>query len=141
MKKNKEIYARGAQKPFNWKLALILVAGSLASSLLYFFLIGVSELSMKITVIAYMVAACLVAIAYVIVNKGLVADRITEDMLPEEMSNNEKAEYFEKAAQKKKDSRWMIVLLFVILVPLVLDMMKLFVIDKLFPDLFSKNVK
>lgn len=136
-KQHKEIRAAGAQKPFNLKLALILLVGSAASACLYFFLVDVSELAMQITSIAYMVAACVVAIAYAIVNKGLLADRITPEMLPSSMSNNEKAEYFEKAREKKRRTKWMIALLFILLFPIVLDLLKLFVIDKLFPDLFN----
>ncbi len=125
----------GGRKPFNLRLLLALILGTLLSCLIYFSLITVNEIIMRITTVGYMVAAAIIIIIYFIYNKALIAEKINPDMLPANMSAVDKCAYFEKAKERKENSKWLIMILFMLVVPVALDLVKLFVLDNFFPTL------
>ena len=130
------VSSESKKKTLNKKLALFLVFGTLTTSLLYFWLVTVSEVVMHITVITYWVLAGLAIIAYFIYNRGLVgSDEVTAEMLPDSMSWAEKKEYLDNIAERKRKSSSLLAVFFIFLVPITLDLMKLFVVDYLLEGL------
>lgn len=121
--------AKANLKDFNWKLALILLGGCLLSSVLYFLLAGY-RICLYV-LFAYIIADCGMIIGYFIYNRGFVDKDATLDNLPDTMTLEEKQEYIDSIALRKKKSRWMPVMVVIISVPLMLDTLNIFVIEGL----------
>jgi polyferredoxin len=122
--------ARANLKNFNWKLALLLFIGSLLSSVLYFLLAGY-RISLYV-LFAYIIADCGVILGYFIYNRGFVDKDATLDNLPDTMTIEEKQDYIDSIALRKKKSRWMPIMIIILSVPLMLDTLNIFVIEGLF---------
>ena len=137
---NRELLPAEKKTPKNAWTILLLAAATVASCLLYFYLVlevgPAHPLVMQITFYAYFAICGVAIVAYFIYNRGLVGHEITAEMLPSSMDWAEKKAYLEEIAERKRKSRAFIFVLFVFLVPLMLDLSKLFIIDRLFPDLF-----
>lgn len=119
--------------PDGKRLALILIAAVFASATLYFVLVGFARL-WKPAVIVWTAAASVTIIAYFIINKGFTENGITPEMLPDSMSEEEKAAYIEKSLGRKKKSRWMLVVFIALIFPLAADIFRLFVFERLLPE-------
>ena len=124
------------------KLLFGLVLGcSSASTLFYFFMITLSEhmeylitaqiLGMGVPVL-YAAAGAIFLAAYIIYNRAFTRDNITPEMLPDTMSEQEKADFIQEGADRKRKSKWMIVVLFTLFVPLAIDFLILTAIPTLF---------
>ncbi len=94
---------------------------------LYFFVVPVFPPVM----ILYLVAGTALAFVYVIYNKGFSGKGVTPEMLPDTMPYEEKLAFIEDSKNRAHASRWMLTLLFPILLTLMLEMMVQF----LFPML------
>ena len=124
------------------KLLFGLVLGcSSASTLLYFFLVALSEhmeyllaaqiFGMGVPVL-YAAAGAAFLVAYIIYNRAFTRDNITPEMLPDTMTEQEKADFIQNGADRKRKSKWMIVVLFALFVPLAIDFLILTAIPTLF---------
>ena len=124
------------------KLLFGLVLGcSSASTLLYFFLVTLSEhmeyliaaqiFGMGVPVL-YAAAGAAFLVAYIIYNRAFTRDNITPEMLPDTMTEQEKADFIQEGADRKRKSKWMIVVLFTLFVPLAIDFLILTAIPTLF---------
>ncbi|MBO4322604.1 MAG: hypothetical protein J5919_06355 [Clostridia bacterium] len=113
------------------KKLLVLALAVTVSSAVYFWAITL-EKYWKTAVIAYLVAASVVIIAYFIVNRGLTENNITPEMISDELSAEEKAGLIERAAERKKKTSWMLVLFIAIITPVMIDLLRLFVFSRLF---------
>ncbi len=124
------------------KLLFGLVIGcSVVSTLLYFAIVALSEhmeslRTAQIMGIGIMVLyAALGAgflIAYIIYNRAFTRDNITPEMLPDTMSEHEKVAFIQSGVERKRKSKWMIVVLFAAFVPLAIDFLILTAIPTLF---------
>ena len=124
------------------KLLFGLVLGcSAASTLLYFFLVSLSEgmeylvaaqiIGMGVPVL-YGATGAAFLFAYIIYNRAFTRDGITPEMLPDTMTEQEKADFIQSGADRKRRSKWMIVVLFALFVPLAIDFLILTAIPTLF---------
>ena len=124
------------------KLLFGLVLGcSSASTLLYFFLVALSEhmeyliaaqiFGMGVPVL-YAAAGAAFLLTYIISNRAFTRDNITPEMLPDTMTEQEKADFIQDGADRKRKSKWMIVVLFTLFVPLAIDFLILTAIPTLF---------
>ena len=124
------------------KLLFGLVLGcSVVSTLLYFGIVALSQhmeslRTAQIMGIGIMVLYAVIGagflIAYIIYNRAFTRDNITPDMLPDTMSEHEKVAFIQSGVERKRKSRWMIVVLFAAFVPLATDFLILTAIPTLF---------
>ncbi len=124
------------------KLLFGLVIGcSIVSTLLYFGIVALSEhmeslRTAQIMGIGIMVLyAALGAgflMAYIIYNRAFTRDNITPEMLPDTMSEHEKVAFIQSGVERKRKSKWMIVVLFALFVPLAIDFLILTALPTLF---------
>jgi hypothetical protein len=124
------------------KLLFGMVLGrSVVSTLLYFGIVALSQhmeslRTAQIMGIGIMVLYAVIGagflIAYIIYNRAFTRDNITPDMLPDTMSEHEKLAYIQSGVERKRKSRWMIVVLFAAFVPLAIDFLILTAIPTLF---------
>ena len=118
-----------ALKAFNWKLAGLLVLSCAVFIGLYFFLINFSF--WKIVVIAYVTIAAVLILAYFIINRAFTGSGVTYEMLPDTMSHDEKVEYLADVAHRERRSRPLLIVIFPVVITLLIDLFRLFVIDGL----------
>lgn len=135
MKKQQNNYGehqsvKEAVNAFNWKRALILVLSTVVSMGIYFFL--TSTPLWKVAVLAYIVIASVLIIAYFIINRAFTGSGVTYEMLPDTMTHKEKEEYLADVADRERRSRPMLMVIFPIIVTLLVDLFRLFVLDGFF---------
>lgn len=135
MKKGQNNYSehqsvKEAVRAFNWKRALALFISTACAMGLYFFL--TSTPLWMITVIAYISIASVLIIAYFIVNRAFTGSGVTYEMLPDTMTHKEKEEYLADVVDRERRSRPMLMVIFPVIVTLLVDLFKLFVLDGFF---------
>lgn len=118
---------REAFAAFNWKLAGILLLNSVVSVGVYMYL--VSFYFWMYVIIAYSVALIGFILAYVIANRGFVDNGVTYEMLPDTMSDTEKRDYIESLAERKRKSRWMLLVIFPLLLAFIAELLNLYIIQ------------
>lgn len=117
------------KKPFNWMLLTVLVG----NTVIFF---AVYRLAIQTTVFPfvlglYLTLAAVLTVAYVVYNRGFSRRGVTADMLPDTMSAQEKCEFIADGERRIKKSKWMLTILFPLLVTFGFDIMELFVVDYL----------
>ena len=135
MKKQQNNYGehqsvKEAVNAFNWKRALALAITTIVSMGIYFFL--TSTPLWKVAVLAYIVIASVLIIAYFIINRAFTGSGVTYEMLPDTMTHKEKEEYLADVADRERRSRPMLMVIFPIIVTLLVDLFRLFVLDGFF---------
>ena len=135
MKKQQNNYGehqsvKEAVNAFNWKRALILALTTIVSMGIYFFL--TSTPLWKVAVLAYIIIASVLIIAYFIINRAFTGSGVTYEMLPDTMTHKEKEEYLADVADRERRSRPMLMVIFPIIVTLLVDLFRLFVLDGFF---------
>ena len=76
----------------------------------------------------YMIALAALVIAYIIYNKGMYLKGVTEEMLPDEMSLEEKRALIEGAKRRLERSKWMIMLIVGFIFTFAVEAVLLFVL-------------
>ena len=129
------------------KLWLALVLGCMTvSTFVYFFLIALSEGMESLrtaqilgigTMVAYAAVGAGCVFAYVIYNRAFTRDGITPEMLPDTMSEQQKADFIQSGIDRKRKSKWMIVVFLALLCPLAIDFLILTAIPTLLGPIFG----
>ena len=125
---NKQQSVSEAVNAFNWKRALILAISTAFAMGLYFFLMNIYSL-WKFVVIAYVAVASVLIVAYFIINRAFTGSGVTYEMLPDTMSHDEKEEYLADVAAREKRSRPLLLVIFPVIITLLVDLFRLFVLD------------
>ena len=125
---NKQQSVSEAVNAFNWKRALILFVSTVFAMGLYFFLMNIYSL-WKFVVIAYVAVASVLIVAYFIINRAFTGSGVTYEMLPDTMSHDEKEEYLADVADREKRSRPLLLVIFPVIITLLVDLFRLFVLD------------
>jgi hypothetical protein len=76
-------------------------------------------------------------IAYIIYNRAFTRDNVTPEMLPDTMSEHEKVAFIQNGVERKRKSKWMIVVLFTAFVPLAIDFLILTALPTLFGSMLG----
>ena len=128
------------------RLFWLVLGCSVLSTFLYFGVVALSEhmealITAQIMGIGIMVLYAAVGagflIAYIIYNRGFTRDNVTPEMLPDTMSEHEKVAFIQSGVERKRKSKWMIVVLFAAFTPLAIDFLILNVIPTLFGSLLG----
>lgn len=130
MKSNKTPSLKESAKAFNWKRALTLVLSTALALGLYFYLIRFSF--WKVVMIAYIAVAAVLIVAYFVINRAFTGSGVTYEMLPDTMTHKEKEEYLDDVAERERRSRPLLMIIFPVVITLMVDLFRLFVIDSLF---------
>ncbi len=130
MKSNQTPSTKESAKAFNWKRALVLVISTAFALGLYFYLIRFSF--WQVVMIAYIVTAAVLIVAYFIINRAFTGSGVTYEMLPDTMTHKEKEEYLDDVAERERRSRPLLMIIFPVVITLMVDLFRLFVIDGLF---------
>ena len=75
----------------------------------------------------YLLAGAVLALYYVIYNRGFVAKNATPDMLPDSMSPVQKHAYLEEGKRRLKQSKWVLTLLIPIILTFFADVIYLYI--------------
>lgn len=77
---------------------------------------------------AYMVALTALIIAYFIYNRGMSRRGVTEEMLPDGWSEEQKKEYIEDGKRRQKRSSWMLIFIFALIFTFAFDLIELYLL-------------
>lgn len=113
-------------KPENKWLALLLVGNSILFSVAYFTLAPYFPIY-----IVYLAVGTVMTLIFVIYNRGFVGKNLKSEQLPNTMSLEEKQKFIDDCAARLHRSRWMITIIFPIVLAFALDMMYLFLLPML----------
>lgn len=118
------------RKPFNFKLLFIVVMNTVVLFAFYRVAMNSQNAVFFKTVLAtYLVATAAFAIAYVLYNRGFSRRGVTADMLPDTMSPEEKCEFIADGERRLKKSKWMLTILFPLIVVFMWDMIEIYLMD------------
>ena len=79
-------------------------------------------------VILYSVITLVVALWYIIYNKGSISGKVTPEMLPPEWSLAEKQAFIDDLAARRKRSKWALLILIPMILVFGLEMLELYVL-------------
>lgn len=116
-----------AVKKFNWRLLLIL-----AGNTVIFF--GVYRVAMRYYYFEYVLGlylalTALFSIGYVVYNRGFSRRGVTLEMLPDTMTGEEKQAFIDDGERRMKKSKWMLTVIFPLLLTFTFEVIELFVIE------------
>ncbi len=118
-------------KKFNWKLALKL-------SVYFVIIFSVYQLALKaavwlnepiiqeITMIVYSSALTVVAVIFIILNKGVSRDIPTKEVLPQDWDDEKKEIFIDKYIRSKEKAKKLLLVLIPLILTLMIDMVYLF---------------
>ncbi len=109
---------------------LVLVAVTVVVLAIYRFFMERPEFYIVFAVYAVIAAASI--IVYVIYNRGFSRKGVTEDMLPDTWSDEEKTKFIEDGKRRMERSRWLLVIAFAFIFTFAFDAFDLFVLQGLF---------
>ena len=113
-------------KPENKWLALLLLGNSILFSVAYFVLAAYFPIY-----IVYLAVGAVMTLIFVIYNRGFVGKNLTPDQMSDTMTLAEKQQFIDDCAARLHRSRWMITVIFPIILAFCLDMMYLFLLPML----------
>lgn len=122
---------RASAKAFNWKLALIVIVNTIL--IFGFYRLMLNFYYFEIVMGIYLALTAIFTFAYVIYNRGFSRRNLTPEMLPEEWSEEQKMAYIEDGAQRMKKSKWMLTIIFPLVLTFMFDCIELF-----WGDLFAR---
>ena len=113
-------------KPENKWLALLLLGNSILFSVVYFVLAKYFPIY-----IVYLAVGAVMTLIFVIYNRGFVGKDLKPEHVPNTMSFEERQKFIDNCAARLHRSRWMITVIFPIILAFCLDMMYLFLLPML----------
>ena len=108
-----------------WLLTL-LIGNSILFSVAYFALARIFPIY-----IVYLAVGTVLTLIFVFYNRGFVGKNLKPEQLPDTMTKEEKQAFIDDCAARLHRSRWMITLIFPIVLAFALDMMYLFLLPML----------
>lgn len=101
------------------------------NTVLFYGVYGVLSNTPACTAVMWIYAVALLgfALAYVIYNHGFYKKNITPEMLPSSMSDEEKQAFIDDGKRRIEKSKWMITIIFPLVVTFMIDMVILFMVE------------
>lgn len=121
----------------NKRYLIPLVLNTVLFYSLYALLTYLSGSELVCNIIMWVYAAALVgfALGYIIYNRGLSRKNVTVEMLPDTMSCEEKQAYLDEITRRADKSKWMITIIFPLVMTFMIDTVLLFMIEPLIEKL------
>lgn len=142
MSQNKKLPSRTQKKELSEKSkkeTLILIACCFVFMLVYFSAVNIPVPIISFIVTGlYMLGLGVFVIVYIAYNYAFTRKDVTMQMLPDDWSDEKKTEYIQKGIDRKQKSRWMIFIIFPLIVTFIVDILYLFVWESWLYQLFSK---
>ena len=113
----------------NKKYILPLIINTAAFFVIYSLLVTQGGGIMMATLWTYFALTLGFSGAYVIYNRGFSRMNITPEMLPSSMSSEEKEAFIEDGKQRLERSKWMLLIIFPLLMTFILDTLNIYVIE------------
>lgn len=107
----------------NQMLMLLLLLNTAVLMAVYFFL---ASREFPYTHYIYIGAGIVLGLGYLLYNRGFSGKGVTAEMLPDTMSAEEKRAFIEDSAKRVQKSKWVLTLLFPIILTLAVDIVYLF---------------
>ena len=108
--------------------AIITAAASVVLLVFYYFSLAFFSLKhFKMVMWAYMIALAVLALTYVIYNRGFSRKGVNVEMLPDEWSDEQKQSFIEDGELRIRRSKWMLVLIVAFFVTFAVEAWLLFV--------------
>ena len=85
----------------------------------------------EIVLMAYIIIETVAIAAYLIYNRGFSRMNVTPEMLPASMSAEEKNEFIENGKQRLEKSKWMLLIIFPLIMTFLLDTVGMYLIEPL----------
>ena len=113
------------------KQFVIIVVMTVVLLVLYYGIMAAfpTEIVTKAVMLAYMVVFAVLLVSYLAYNRGFVNKDVTEDMLPDEWSEEKKKAFVEGNKSRAEKSRWMLVLIIPFIVVFMAEALYFFVWD------------
>lgn len=109
-----------------WLLLLAEITGTIVAFALYRL---AANLFLDFVFWVYVVITTVLALSYIIYNRGLSRRGVTVEMLPDTMSAAEKEEFIADAERRMKNSKWILALLIPFIFTFLFDAVELFLLD------------
>ena len=109
------------------KRAALLVMNTLILTFIYFGSMGINQPILTLIVnVGYWAVLAVLAVIYVIYNRGFTQKNLKPEMLPDSWDADKKAKYISDAEKRDSRSRWMLTVIIPIMIPIMLDAIGLF---------------
>ncbi len=113
--------------PESKKRAVTLLFNTAILTFIYFGSMGINQPILALIVnVGYWVVLAVLAVIYVIYNRGFTQKNLTPEMLPDSWDAEKKAKYISDAERRDSRSRWMLTVIIPIMIPIMLDAISLF---------------
>jgi multisubunit Na+/H+ antiporter MnhB subunit len=116
------------EKPSKKNVITLCATVVVALLLLAFYYFSMNFEFFRFVMWGYMIALAALVIAYIIYNKGMYLKGVTEEMLPDEMSIEEKRALIDGAKRRLERSKWMIMLIIGFIFTFAVEAVLLFVL-------------
>lgn len=116
------------EKPSKKNVITLCATVGMALLLLAFYYFSMNFEFFRFVMWGYMIALAALVIAYIIYNKGMYLKGVTEEMLPDEMSLEEKRALIDGAKRRLERSKWMIMLIIGFISTFAVEAVLLFVL-------------
>lgn len=116
------------EKPNKKNVITLCATVVVALLLLAFYYFSMNFEFFRFVMWGYMIALAALVIAYIIYNKGMYLKGVTEEMLPDEMSIEEKRALIDGAKRRLERSKWMIMLIIGFISTFAVEAVLLFVL-------------
>ena len=123
------------RKQKNKRYMILLIVNTVVLMSLYTYLVRVSYLAMQITLWTYLILTIGFSSAYIIYNRGFSRRGVTPDMLDDSMTSAEKEEYIADGETRLQRSKWMLTVIFPLVMTFCLDLFMLYIIEPLFMNI------
>ena len=113
----------------NKKYILPLVINTILFFGVYSVLVRQSKGIMMATLWTYFALTIIFSFSYIIYNRGFSRMSVTPEMLPSSMSPEEKEEFIENGKVRLEKSKWMLLIIFPLLMTFIFDIVGIFLLE------------
>lgn len=113
----------------NKKYILPLIVNTIVSLSVYLYL--VQKHYFMVVLWVYFALALGFSAAYVIYNRAFTRRNLTPDMLPDSMTEGEKAEFIADGERRLEKSKWLLTVIFPLLMTFCIDLFNMYIVEPL----------